>query len=192
MAQHESLAGGLVGLWAALSAGLLAYWSIQEQIEEGRLTVRRQIEADHQEQGESTAKSIFREYLRLAFEHPDLAEPDYPKLAAEPDKYKKYSWFVAHLLWACEEILQYEKGEIWKKNLQTNVDYHREYFINDSDFKEKDFPLYDPSVQELVRSAMTSRTKNRPPPLELSPLPLRLSTRARRAVAAFAKSWRRE
>jgi len=154
MAQHESLAGGLVGLWAALSAALLAYWSIQEQIEEGRLTIRRQIEADHQEQGESTAKSIFREYLRLAFEHPDLAAPDYPKLAAEPDKYQKYSWFVAHLLWACEEILQYEKGEIWKKNLQRNVDYHREYFINDSDFNEKDFRLYDSSVQELVQNAM--------------------------------------
>src|SRR5262249_26842582 len=153
MAQHESLAGGLVGLWAALSAALLAYWSIQEQIEEGRLTVRRQIEADHQEQVESTAKSIFREYLRLAFEHPDLAKPNYQKLAAQDDL-ERYSWFVAHLLWACEEILQYEKGEIWKENLQRNVDLHREYFINDSDFKERDFPLYESSVQELVRNAM--------------------------------------
>jgi len=32
----------------------------------------------------------------------------------------------------------------------SRVNYHREYFINDSDFKEKDFHLYDPSVQELV------------------------------------------
>jgi hypothetical protein len=113
-----------------------------------------QLRSNQKNQRESTAKSVFREYLRLAFEHSDLAEPDYQKLRAQPDKYKKYSWFVAHLLWACEEILRYEKGEIWKENLQRNVDYHREYFINDSEFNEKDFRLYDSSVQELVQNAM--------------------------------------
>ena len=114
----------------------------------------RALRSNQKNQRESTAKSVFREHLRLAFEHSDLAEPDYQKLQAQPDKYKKYSWFVAHLLWACEEILRYEEGKIWKENLQRNVNYHREYFINDSDFKEKDFHLYDPSVQELVQNAM--------------------------------------
>jgi hypothetical protein len=110
-----------------------------------------QLRSNQKNQRESTAKSIFREYLRLAFEHSDLAKPNYQKLAAQ-DRLEEYSWFVAHLLWACEEMLQYPKDELWKKNLQRNVDLHREYFINNSDFKEKDFPLYDPSVQELVRS----------------------------------------
>jgi len=114
-----------------------------------------QLRSNQKNQRESTAKSIFREYLRLAFEHSDLAKPNYQKLAAQ-DRLEEYSWFVAHLLWACEEMLQYPKGELWKKNLQRNVDLHREYFINNSDFKEKDFPLYDPSVQELVRNAKAS------------------------------------
>ena len=114
-----------------------------------------QLRSNQRNQRESTAKSIFREYLRLAFEHSDLAKPNYQKLAAQ-DRLEEYSWFVAHLLWACEEMLQYPMGELWKKNLQRNVDLHREYFINNSDFKEKDFPLYDPSVQELVRNAKAS------------------------------------
>jgi len=114
-----------------------------------------QLRSNQKNQRESTAKSIFREYLRLAFEHSDLAKPNYQKLAAQ-DRLEEYSWFVAHLLWACEEMLQYPMGELWKKNLQRNVDLHREYFINNSDFKEKDFPLYDPSVQELVRNAKAS------------------------------------
>jgi hypothetical protein len=49
MAQHENLAGGLVRVWAALSAAWLAYSSLREQIEEDRRKVERQIERDHQE-----------------------------------------------------------------------------------------------------------------------------------------------
>ena len=84
----------------------------------------RALRSNQKNQRESTAKSVFREYLRLAFEHSDLAEPDYQKLQAQPDKYKKYSWFVAHLLWACEEILRYEEGKIWKENLQRHKLLH--------------------------------------------------------------------
>src|SRR5262245_8373683 len=73
-----------------------------------------QLRSNQKNQQESTAKSIFREYLRLAFEHSDLAKPNYQKLAAQ-DRLEEYSWFVAHLLWACEEMLQYPMGELWKR-----------------------------------------------------------------------------
>jgi DNA-binding FrmR family transcriptional regulator len=39
MAAHESLAAGLIGLWAAIFAGWLAYSGIQMQIEEDRQKV---------------------------------------------------------------------------------------------------------------------------------------------------------
>jgi hypothetical protein len=46
IAAHESLAAGLIGLWAAIFAGWLAYSGIQMQIyEERRKTAIRQIEA---------------------------------------------------------------------------------------------------------------------------------------------------
>jgi hypothetical protein len=46
MAAHESLAAGLIGLWAAISAAWLAYSGIQMQIEEGRRNIQTQIEED--------------------------------------------------------------------------------------------------------------------------------------------------
>ena len=48
MAAHESLAAGLIGLWAAIFAGWLAYSGIQMQIEEDCRNIQMQIEEDRQ------------------------------------------------------------------------------------------------------------------------------------------------
>jgi hypothetical protein len=46
MAAHESLAAGLIGLWAAIFAACLAYSGIQRQIEEERRNIQMQIEEE--------------------------------------------------------------------------------------------------------------------------------------------------
>jgi hypothetical protein len=48
MAAHESLAAGLIGLWAAIFAASLAYSGIQMQIEGDRQNIQMQIEEDRQ------------------------------------------------------------------------------------------------------------------------------------------------
>ena len=48
MAAHESLAAGLIGLWAAIFAASLAYSGIQMQIEGDRQNIQIQIEEDRQ------------------------------------------------------------------------------------------------------------------------------------------------
>jgi hypothetical protein len=57
MAAHENLAGGLVGLWAALSAAWLAYSSVQEQFEEERKRTREQFERDHEQTARRNAEA---------------------------------------------------------------------------------------------------------------------------------------
>src|SRR5579863_5176231 len=106
-----------------------------------------QLARNQRNQRETTAKNIFREYLKLAFDHPDFATPNYQKLAQTPEQLEKYAWFVAYLLWACEEMLQFaSKDQIWQNNLQLNLAYHREYFLYDQEFRTKDLPVYDPTV----------------------------------------------
>lgn len=110
-----------------------------------------QLARNQRNQRETTAKNIFREYLKLALDHPDFATPNYQKLAQTPEQLEKYAWFVAYLLWACEEMLQFAgKDQIWQNNLQLNLNYHREYFLHDQEFRTKDLPVYDPTVQKLV------------------------------------------
>ncbi|HEU4661645.1 MAG TPA: hypothetical protein VFS63_13395 [Pseudolabrys sp.] len=70
----------------------------------------RQLKLNRRSQRETTAKATFREYLKLAFEHPDLAEGDYQRLV-QAGKADKHSWFVGYFLWAAEEILN-TRGEI--------------------------------------------------------------------------------
>jgi hypothetical protein len=47
------------------------------------------------------------------------------------------------------------KISLWEKNLQLNVNYHREYFINDDNFKRNDLPTYEPWVRKLVQTAIS-------------------------------------
>jgi hypothetical protein len=60
MAAHESLAAGLIGLWAAIFAAWVAYSGIQMQIEENRRTIeenRRNIQMQIEEDRRKTAIS---------------------------------------------------------------------------------------------------------------------------------------
>src|SRR5262245_47828887 len=81
-----------------------------------------QLGTNRAKQRETTAKGVFREYLKHAFDHPQFATPDYAKLRQAPDEYEKYSWFVAYLLWTSEEMLRYAdsygKDTTWKRNVQ--------------------------------------------------------------------------
>jgi hypothetical protein len=43
-------------------------------------------------QRETTAKGIFREYLKLAFENPQFAEPNYQELKKDREEFSRYSW----------------------------------------------------------------------------------------------------
>src|SRR5262245_20979019 len=96
---------------AATCAAIIAYRAFA--------VARRQLSACVENQRETTAKTNFREFLKLCAEYPDLARGT-PTQANQA----KYEWFVAHFLWAAEEILEYAPGP-WLANLQLHVEYHR-------------------------------------------------------------------
>jgi hypothetical protein len=110
----------------------------------------RQLALNRANQRETTAKAIFREYLRLAVENSDLAEGDYQALVKK-EKSREYEWFVGYFLWAAEEILDYApKDAIWQFNLQLNAKNHREYFMNNKKFREVEINGYKPNVRALI------------------------------------------
>jgi hypothetical protein len=111
---------------------------------------RQQLGVVVQNQRETTAKTNFREFLKLCAEYPDLA-------CGTPTEQNraKYEWFVAHFLWATEEILEYDPGP-WLANLQLHVEYHRKYFENDDDFRKKDFKTYTERLQIFLKGIIPS------------------------------------
>jgi hypothetical protein len=114
----------------------------------------RQLVLSRRNQRETTAKASFREYLRLAVQYPEYAAGDYETLQAI--ERERYRWLVGYLLWSAEELLEFvaiEDEDLWTKNLQLLVSYHREYFKNCPKFMEEEFDTYSAKTQALIRRA---------------------------------------
>lgn len=85
-----------------------------------------QIVAARESQREATAKDVFRDSLRLAFEHPDYA---IPKQGLKSDD--KYGWFVAVILNACDEIaVTVLPDQGWQHVVRGTLEYHKEYLAS--------------------------------------------------------------
>jgi hypothetical protein len=126
-----------VALLATIAAALFAWW----QLKLGRTNQR-----------ETTAKTIFREYLKLTLEYPQFAVGGYHE--HEGIERERYKWFVANFLWGAEEILSFAGDDnVWKQNLQIHADPHRDYFVDDPTFMKIDYHGYSGDVQALVQDA---------------------------------------
>jgi ketosteroid isomerase-like protein len=108
------------------------------------LVARDQLSVNRQNQRETTAKTTFRDFLKLCVDNPELAY-------GEPTSYKqkKYEWFVAHFVWAAEEILEFAPNE-WKSNLRLHVGYHKDYLQSDERFRREDWPTYSQKLRAFV------------------------------------------
>jgi len=117
------------------------------------LVAWRQLRLNRLNQRETTAKATWREYLKLAFEHPKLASGKVSTMSEA--EYAHYEWFVGHLLWGVEEILFFSKRDpIWEENIRQQLLFHRHYFRSNSEFREKELKSYSPAVQTLVERAI--------------------------------------
>jgi len=114
-----------------------------------------QLRLNRANQRETTAKATFREFLKLAVEHPELAEGNYESLISDDERQKKYEWFVGYLLWAAEEILEYaENDSTWQFNLKLVAGKHRAYFRT-PEF-QSELPAYSSKVRSLVDNIIQS------------------------------------
>jgi hypothetical protein len=99
-------------------------------------------------QRETMAKATFREFLKLCIQHPAWADG-----RPADGEQESYSWFVAHFLWAAEEILAYSP-RAWKKNLQLHLRYHANYLRSNVQFRRDDLPTYDRRLRRLLRETL--------------------------------------
>ena len=111
-----------------------------------------QLSLNRKNQRETTAKTNFREFLKLCSQHPDFA---YGKSKATDKNRWEYEWFVAQLLWATEEVLEFAPQE-WRLNLRLHIAYHREYLKTDPRFIKYDLEAYDPTLQKFLRDVLNS------------------------------------
>jgi hypothetical protein len=116
------------------------------------LVAWRQLTLNRGNQRETTAKTTFREYLRLAVQYPELSWSNYPNLTGHD--LEQYKWLVGYFLWSAEEMLEFtSKEDVWTKNLQMLANHYREY-LKSSEFMEQEFGTYSKKTQDLINRAI--------------------------------------
>jgi len=116
----------------------------------------------------ANAHELWRDYLRLAFDHPKLADPtlhladfDYHKLTVDgsSELFQKYEWFVGTLLDACVEILDFMPSKEWRATLRSQLKLHRDY-LRSPHFLNSEFSVqYNPRFQKFIASAVADPSK---------------------------------
>jgi hypothetical protein len=130
--------GGLATVVAALVALLaicIAIWALIS----GRNSQR-----------EATAKDIYRDYLKLAFDNPEIAAARRADSAQE----EKYEWFVAFLLTSCDEIVRImPRDKTWREGICIDLKPHLDYFESEAFKDDGGWKLYSSKFKTIVEEA---------------------------------------
>jgi hypothetical protein len=110
---------------------------------------------------EMAAKAVYANYLALAFENPQFANPDvsvvdYDALTLNGSRidFEKYEWFVTVMANAYEEISFLSKGTSWETEIKSNLDYHRAYFRSDHYRNSAYLENVGASLRPMIRDLM--------------------------------------
>ena len=149
----EALAfvASIVTAMVALLALVLAWHQLRVTRREGRLTL---------------AKTIYREYLVMAMDNPMFSSASYPlenptmhTFWSDADARERYEFYVAHFLFAAEEILALTNLPTWRDAMQLHLQYHSLYLATDGPRLD----LYSEEVGELARAAIVAYDDERGP-----------------------------
>lgn len=115
-----------ISAYATLAAAIIAVFALTAAI--------RQIKISKREARLTLAKTIYKDYLMLAFQNPEFSFAAYPQANPRMNNFKKhgeydkYEIFVSYLLLAAEEILDITKNDIeWRATLRDQLKYHGLY-----------------------------------------------------------------
>jgi hypothetical protein len=106
-------------------------------------------------QREVNAKRTYAGVLRMAFEHPDYAEPE-KVLHSDPVHRKRYIWFVSNILNALDEILLSTDDKIWRETSKMLLTPHRPWLGSD-EFRMTELATYNDELKDIVAATLTAR-----------------------------------
>ena len=118
------------------------------------------------------ARRLYVTYSASSLQYPELAEPDYDVLMRNHWKYVRYKAFVAHMLWAYDDMLNAVEAsdnkeglKEWVASFEGDVQQHLRYICSDVD--EKYLAQYRPELKTRLEQITKDRCKGQEPLVEL-------------------------
>ena len=130
-------------------------------------------------QRNSIVRQIFKDYLLLACDNPELAYPgrhlkfDFEKRTANGavKQFEHYEWFLSYTLFACSEAVAISKNDndsvYWEKLAQQQIDYHGEYLSWRTSWEARDdcyLFKYGRNVESMISNAKLKFAKREAAP----------------------------
>jgi hypothetical protein len=108
---------------------------------------------------ESTAHEIYRAYLHMAVQYPKLAYPEADNAVATMSREEKarYGWFVAYLLYTCEQLLgNFPDDAEWRRTCEEQLGYHASYLC--TTVAKEGLGNYDVPIRALIQKVAATAT----------------------------------
>ena len=107
-------------------------------------------------QREATAKDIYRDYLKLAFQNPKFANPTSGSENGDDlNKNEEYRWFVAFMMNSCDEIARTKsKDKSWRKTLRHDLRVHGDYLKSPQFVEDGGWGLYSRELKSIFDEAL--------------------------------------
>ena len=102
---------------------------------------------------ESLAKGIYKEYLKMAVEHPHLAYPKNRSIEEmkKSNEFDRYAWFVSYALFACDEVLGLSaEREQWRVVIMEQIRFHVEYLSSPEFYETRELEGYGVEMRHLI------------------------------------------
>jgi hypothetical protein len=98
----------------------------------------------------TAARQVYLSYSEAAIRYPEFARPDYAKIT-KPLEQVRYGFFVAHMLFAYDEILKVFDDPEWKASFKYDLQMHLPYLcqLNDPAF----FNQFFEQMRTLINEA---------------------------------------
>jgi hypothetical protein len=107
-------------------------------------------------QREATAKGIYRDYLKLALEHPSFANPrHFTDDLISLHQNERYRWFIAFMLNACDEIARSQhRNKGWRKTIRLDLEMQAAYLESEQFQQDGGWELYSEDLRGIAREAL--------------------------------------
>jgi hypothetical protein len=135
-AQAIQAAGAIVMSAAALAAAVFVPW---------------QIAANDRTSREQAAREIYREFLNISIQRPELAAQDICTLT-DPARRTAYESYVDYLLYTAEQVMALNPSD-WEADITARLHSHTPYLCS---FGPADLAAMTPAVAALIGSLTTA------------------------------------
>lgn len=98
---------------------------------------------------EMAARQVYMSYSESELRNPELVEPDMAAIRADRVLFVRYKSFVAHMLFAYDEVLTVYDHPEWRISFEQEIKYHMDYICNDMPVADDE--AYFPKMRGLLK-----------------------------------------